>query len=47
MAVAALGVLELWNEEVDFTSLTFTVRLTKILYFGFSHHLPVQNQNVN
>lgn len=39
VSVAALGVFALWNKEMDFTNLTFTVWLLKILNFGSSNHL--------
>lgn len=39
VSVAALGVFELWNKEMDFANLTFTVWLLKILNFASSNHL--------
>lgn len=39
VCVATLGVFELWNKEMDFTNLTFTVWFLQILNFGSSNHL--------
>lgn len=46
-SVTALGVLEFLKKENDSLALAFMRRLIKMLYFGSSNHLAVQNQNVN